>query len=54
MSEVTYSVALPFVFSYDGMTDAKLVRKFGDVPDDLSARLRHSSFRGTRWRPTCR
>jgi hypothetical protein len=80
MSEVTYYVALPFVFSDDGMAageaaeclsanaavmraealsrkpghagaiafsrtgdpssgdfrDAKLIRKFGDVPDDLS------------------
>ena len=80
MAEVTYSVALPFVFSDDGVVageamecfsanaavmraealarkpghagavafsrsgdpatgdfgDAKLIRKFGDVPDDLS------------------
>jgi uncharacterized LabA/DUF88 family protein len=27
-------------------SDAKLIRKFGDVPDDLSACLQRSSFRG--------
>jgi hypothetical protein len=44
MAEVTYYVALPFVASDDGVaageptfSDAKVIKKFGDVPDDLSA-----------------
>jgi hypothetical protein len=41
MAEVTYFVALPFVAADDGVAagefgDARVIKKFGEVPDDLS------------------
>jgi hypothetical protein len=47
MAEVSYYVALPFVVTDEGIaageptecfnpSDAKVLKKFGEVPDDLS------------------
>jgi hypothetical protein len=48
MAEVTYYIALPFIVAADdgiaageptmpNFSDAKVIRSFGDVPNDLSA-----------------